>query len=272
MEEPKQVKHLRSGEDRLLTSSPANDLLANAAAIPLGSVVTGTTIGASVESGEPLAGYGATASIWYTWVSGSPATVTVSTAGSNFDTLLAVYTDSSSTLSGLTRVISNDDCARTAGVLTSCVTFVPTAGTRYAVQIAGYAGGKGNVTVLVSRQQPSNDNLESRSVISSTLPASAYGTTVGATLQAGETPAGYGAAGSVWYSWRSLVSQTVSINTFNSSFDTLLAVYTSNDIVGAFASHVRVAFNDDCRGRQRAHVHTNTQTVITHEHAHAHSQ
>ncbi|MGH9968579.1 MAG: peptidoglycan DD-metalloendopeptidase family protein, partial [Pyrinomonadaceae bacterium] len=84
------------------TPPPSNDNFANAQAISgtLGTV-TGTNVGATKESGEPNhAGNTGGASVWYRWQPSSSGSATFATNGSNFDTLLAVYTGSS--VSGLT--------------------------------------------------------------------------------------------------------------------------------------------------------------------------
>jgi len=64
------------------------------------------------------------------------------TYGSDFDTLLAVYTGTS--VDTLTEVASNDD---SGGTLQSRVEFTTTAGTVYHIAVDGYGGAQGNVTV-----------------------------------------------------------------------------------------------------------------------------
>ena len=58
-------------------------------------MATGTNLGASVEAGEPEHGGSPGGhSVWWTWTAPSTGNVTIDTLGSNFDTLLAVYTGS----------------------------------------------------------------------------------------------------------------------------------------------------------------------------------
>ena len=67
-----------------------------------------SNVNASKESGEPKhANDDGGASVWWTWTAPATGPVTFDTSGSDFDTLLAVYTGSS--VSGLTEVASNDD-------------------------------------------------------------------------------------------------------------------------------------------------------------------
>ena len=86
-----------------------------------------------------------------------------------------------------------------------------------------------------------NDNFAQRTVVSGKS-GTIRGTNVGATKQAGE-PAHAGDAGgaSIWYSWTAPSSGRVTIDTFDSDFDTLLGVYTGTAVNGL----TPVANNDD---------------------------
>src|SRR6266851_1725342 len=90
-------------------AQPANDAFASAQSISGSSgTVTGTSSGATKESGEPNhAGNAGGHSVWYRWVAPASTSVAIDTVGSSFDTLLAVYTGTS--VSALTAVASNDD-------------------------------------------------------------------------------------------------------------------------------------------------------------------
>ncbi|MCY2924072.1 MAG: hypothetical protein NT031_01295, partial [Planctomycetota bacterium] len=157
-----------------LVSSPASTSLAVTAAAPLNdnfaaaTVLTGTaasatesTTGATRESGEPYpAGNVGGKSVWYSWTAPASGTVTVNTSGSNYDTLLAVYTGSS--VSGLTAVASNDD-AVPGYVLTSSVTFAAVKGTVYHIAVDGYNGASGlaalNLSEALPAVAPANDSF-----------------------------------------------------------------------------------------------------------------
>ena len=99
----------------------------------------GSSVGASIESGEPNhAGNSGGASVWWTWTAPATGEVTFDTHGSNFDTLLAVYTGAS--LNRLTEVASNDD---TDGSLQSEVSFAVERGQAYHIAVDGYGGATG---------------------------------------------------------------------------------------------------------------------------------
>jgi hypothetical protein len=130
---------------------PANDDFASAAALTVNGTsgqVIGATIGGTVQVGEPNHDTETPShSIWWRWTASSNATATITTFGSNFDSVMGVYTGSA--ISGLTKVASNDDEER--GVIrTSKLSFTPTAGTTYAIAIDGWDGSFGQVTLTLT--------------------------------------------------------------------------------------------------------------------------
>ena len=74
-----------------------NDNFANRTVISgTSATLSGSNSGATKEAGEPNhAGNAGGKSVWWTWTAPSDGTVTIDTAGSSFDTLLAVYTGTS---------------------------------------------------------------------------------------------------------------------------------------------------------------------------------
>jgi hypothetical protein len=135
------------GYDLVAGVAPANDNFANAQVITGNtSSTTGSNVRATKESGEPNhAGDSGGASIWYQWQAPASGSVTIDTAGSNFDTLLGVYTGSS--VSALTTIASNDDENNAGGILTSKVVFNAVSGTLYRIAVDGFSGATGNVTL-----------------------------------------------------------------------------------------------------------------------------
>ena len=104
--------------------------------------VLGSNIGATKEAGEPNHhGNTGGASVWYTWQAPTSGAVAITTSGSSFDTILAVYTGSS--VSGLSFIASNDD---QPGVLTSRVDFNAVGGQVYRIAVDGYDNGSGAET------------------------------------------------------------------------------------------------------------------------------
>jgi hypothetical protein len=123
---------------------PANDNFSVAITVSgCAGTTTGTNAGATHESGEPIHfqsanGSSGTRSIWYSWQAPSTGSATISTTGSNFDTVLAVYTGNA--VNSLTLIGNNDDID--PGVnLSSSVTFTATAGTTYRIAVDGFNNG-----------------------------------------------------------------------------------------------------------------------------------
>ena len=75
-------------------AQPANNNFVDAWLIDGAAGTTnGSNVGATSESGEPnIFGVGAGESVWYTWTAPADGSYTFSTAGSDFDSLVGIYT------------------------------------------------------------------------------------------------------------------------------------------------------------------------------------
>jgi len=131
--------------------APPNDNFANRVAIS-GSTgsTTGTNVDATSEAGEPwheeptaLVNPG-TASVWWTWTAPGTGPVSFSTYGSDFDTILAVYTGPA--VDDLTLVASADDQTRAAKSDPgwSLLRFQAVKNTVYQVAVDGFYGNTGS--------------------------------------------------------------------------------------------------------------------------------
>jgi hypothetical protein len=128
---------------------PPNDDFANRIQLR-GPVVntTGASFLASKEPGEPdhadeLGGK----SVWWSWTAPASGNVSMSTDGSDFDTLLAVYTGSA--LLSLVPIASNDDVI-TNVIPTSLVQFPAISNTVYQIAVDGYDGEPGDIQLHIS--------------------------------------------------------------------------------------------------------------------------
>ena len=223
---------------------PANDNFANRINIPSPATVTGTNVGATEETGEPVHAQRPTArnSIWWRYTPSQSGQIRINTFGSEASTVLAVYTGSS--VANLTEVASNNNFPGSR----SMVTFSGTAGTAYAIAVAGPNMAEGAVTLTVQETipHPVNDDFADR--INIPAFATVTGTNVGAMAETGE-PIHAGrsdARNSVWWRFTPSAAGQITINTFGSNFDTVLAVYTGSTV----ANLTHVASNDDTNGRQ----------------------
>lgn len=90
-------------------------------------------------------------SVWYSWVAPANGIAVFHTQGSSFDTLLAVYTNTS--VAGTNLVVADDD---QGGFLTSRVSFNATAGREYQIAVDGCAGAIGRL-MLSWALEPTTD-------------------------------------------------------------------------------------------------------------------
>jgi len=123
-------------------AAPLNDLFARRA--PLSGAtnyISASNADASAEPNEPvIEGIPASTSVWWTWTAPNSGTWTISTEGSDFDTLLGVYTGSA--LTNLSFVASDDDSGTYS---TSVVIFRAIAGETYQIVVEGFAGDSGQI-------------------------------------------------------------------------------------------------------------------------------
>lgn len=102
------------------------------------------TVGATKETGEPShANNIGGASVWWRYVPTQSGQVAMNTNGSNFDTLLGIYTGA--VVGGLLTIASNDNSA--AGRTDSAVTFNVVAGQEYWIAVDGYNGATGTAVL-----------------------------------------------------------------------------------------------------------------------------
>ncbi|HWD18888.1 MAG TPA: immunoglobulin domain-containing protein [Verrucomicrobiae bacterium] len=125
-------------------NSPSADSFADRVSIdPLVGPVFGNNAGATSEPGEPKHdGKAGGASIWYTWHATFTGVISLTTRGSSFDTLLAVYTGAD--VAHLTLVASDDD---SGGFFSSLVTFNVTQGVDYQIAVDGFQKATGDVVL-----------------------------------------------------------------------------------------------------------------------------
>jgi hypothetical protein len=243
-----------------LSRTAPNDFIAAAVRIIGTTTQSSTNIGATKEPGEPMhAGNPGGASMWWRYEGFDTVPIQITTAGSTFDTTLAVYTNSTPiirennitpAMETLRLVTANDDAGNSTN-RTSLVDFVPRPGTTYWIAVDGYNGAEGNIRLAITRQsqvtRPSNDFFSAAAVLRGSS-ALTNANTFLASSEFGEPAQIAPKTGgkSVWYRWIAPATGPVFLSTKWSDFDTILGVYVGTNITGLFY----IASNDDDGGLQ----------------------
>jgi hypothetical protein len=213
---------------------------------------SGTNVEATKEAGEPAHGNDAGgASVWFVWTSTVDGPVRIETCGSDFDTLLGVYTGGS--VAALTEIVGDDQGCGDQ----SRVDFTADLGTDYRIAVDGWsdegaqAPAMGSISLTISAGPPANDDFASPTDLGSEPANVVAGDNVLATKQTGEPDhAGDPGGSSVWFTWTAPFTGGARVSTCGSDFDTTLGVYTG----AAVGALTEVASNDDfsCDGASSA--------------------
>ena len=183
-------------------AAPANDNFADAivlsnASLPVSD--SASNVEATRETGEPEhANMNGGGSLWWRWTAPKTGTITIDTCGSDFDTLLGIYTGTS--VDALTEVASSDDAPAQRCGQASGTAFRAHAGTTYSIAVDGFEGETGNVQ-LELHPPPANDDFANAATLPGDQPY-----VIATNLFAGSEPgeplhAGFPAVHSVWWRW-----------------------------------------------------------------------
>jgi hypothetical protein len=220
--------------------APANNNCGGAAAIGLGTT-TGVTLGATNDGSSTCPG-NAAPDVWFNFTAGCTATLALNLCGSDYDTVVAIYTG---TCSALTLVGCNDD-----GAATHCTEYLPsylevpvTAGTTYKIRVGGFGANAGHYSLDLSYLPPANDTCATAAVaVAGPNPFS----TCNATFNG---PAGScrptATAPDVWFRFTPTRSGTWNANTCDpaTNYDTVLSAYS-----GTCGALTELVCNDDSCG------------------------
>ncbi len=227
-------------------ASPSADNLEDAFFIS-GSVgqVSGSNAEATKEEADEPDHAGETGgkSVWWRWIAPQTGNFFFDTHGSSFNTLLAVYTipdpyGGRLDVDDLAEQAANDNDG-TPGNTSSLILQVQ-AGEHYFIAVDGYNGDSGDI-LLKWKMRPPNDDLSNASELTG---ASGHITasSLNATKEAGEPDhAGDTGGCSLWWTWVAPENDIYTFDTHDTSYDTLLAVYTGSTLEGLS----EVESNDD---------------------------
>ena len=211
-----------------------NDLCAGATPLVTGTAYSmSTTNTTSTGDPSPSCQTNVGKGVWFTYTPPASGTATISTCGSDYDTVLAVYTG---TCGALTQVACDDDNGSACSGTRASVSFAGTGGTLYYILAAGFAGASGTLQILAALP---NDSCTGAIALAPDVPVTLDTTTATSTNEA-PIACRPNSGASVWFSFTPAVNEPVLISTCGSSLDTVLAVYT-----GTCGSLTQVACDDD---------------------------
>jgi hypothetical protein len=218
------------GGTALAANPPPNDDFDQArtvSALPFSDTVDTTDAIAAADDPTNCANNG---SVWYKFSPSSDVLVQADTSGSDYFTLLSVYTGSRAALS----LLPNGCNDGFPFGQQSRLVFQATGGTTYYLLIAsccgtgGTGGGDLHLNLRTLARLP-NDNFANATVIG-TLPFNDSVDIGRATVEAGEpAPPCGNRSPSVWYAFTPATSASISAN-LSSPFSSLLAVYTGTSL------------------------------------------
>ncbi len=190
--------------------------------------------------------------IWYRYTATCTGNVTVSLAGSSYDTMLAVYQGTQCYPNASRLIQCNDDAGSS---YQSAVTFAATSGAQYLIEIGGYgsATGQGKLTINCQGQTPppppptNKDNCSGAQAIGNVTDL-AFDTTT-ATF---DGPGHCMNSPNIWYLYTATCTGDVTVSLLGSSYDTKLAVYKGASCYPAASALIEC--NDDYASSYQSQV------------------
>ncbi len=213
--------------------APPNDNVAAASNVYVDAntpqqTYTQDTTGATLEAGEQRPCGNIEATVWYYIVSNEGGTLTIDTAGSSFDTALAIWELGPNVVSsppGGGALIGCDDNSLGAQ---SKLTFQSAPGHLYWIQAGGAAGQTGalRLNLACTPECPAPNDSFGNFFGGGPLPIDQAASTAGATTEADEPQPCGGIGKTLWYAVFVPGNADIVVDTAGSDFPTAVAVYT----------------------------------------------
>ena len=226
------------------TTNAASDIVVQAATYPVNDLCTDATEISDVTNlpfnttGARFGGRGlcmVSPNIWYCYTAPCTGDITVSLAGSSYDTMLAVYKGCECFPTQADFIACNDDFD---GTYQSQVTFAVIAGEQYLVEVGGYGAetGRGLITIKCEGDvgpPVSKDNCANARPVGDVTDMPFE--TTNATF---DGPGLCMTSPNIWICYTAACTGDVTVSLMGSSYDTMLAVYdgcecypTVNDLI-----------------------------------------
>jgi hypothetical protein len=203
-----------------------NDLCSGAIPLAFGRPYSESTAKAT-SSGDPIVFSGSlTKGVWFTLTPEVSDKVTISTCGSDFDTILEVYSGNCDGLVPVTTGFGHYDQPPCDQGRATAI-FAASSNTTYYVLVGGFNGITGNLSISASLPPPTN------SLFSGAIPllpnrAAVVNTTSGISTNQLRPDCGTNVTKGVWFTFVAPTDTEVTLDTCGSDFSTVLEVYTGN--------------------------------------------
>jgi hypothetical protein len=210
-----------AGTSAAMAAAPPNDNFVSAISVTsLPFSDQQSTVDATTEPDDPDC-YGQGHTVWYTFTPATDMRITANTFGSDYDTILGLYTGEPGSF---TEVACNDDFQFG---LQSQVRFDASAGETYFFMVGACCGASGGNLVLSIQEAlpPANDDFGA-AIVADSLPFSDTLVTQEAT-RAGDDPTDcFDWQPTVWYAFTPAEDMQIWAYTAASDHDTMIGVYT----------------------------------------------
>jgi hypothetical protein len=228
---------------RYAPTPPSNDSCATQQRHNLGFRNDGSTIAANVSASSSCDGAFVGGDVFFFFISDCERPVTLTTEGSDFDTVLSVSRDCNA---GGVEIACNDDAQPNQRY--SQLTFTALGGTAYTVRISGYNGAVGRYTLSSSVPSgvPNDRCQDAIEIAEGTLAFSNCSAFTNGSFE--ESCFGFGEPQvfrDLYYSWTAPCYGTLEVDTVGSIFDTRLALYRSTGSPCNPGPNRAIACNDD---------------------------
>jgi len=164
-------------------------------------------------------------SIWFSYTPSQDQTLILDTFGSDFDTVLTIFT-------GSDHPLAQDSCNNNyKGQLQSQIIRELFQDITYYIGVYGYNQASGDLVFNAQLRNPlANDSL-SDAITVTTIPYLHAQTTEGATTQSGESSGScVPSSGSVWFQYTPTTDQSVVFSTVGSDYEALMTVWTGSGL------------------------------------------
>ena len=214
---------------------------------------TGDTTLATVEVGEPGSDDGAYATVWFKWVATTTGSLVVDSCDTQFNSYLMARSISNiqDPWSGDVLIEEDGNSAECDAINSAQITVSVSAGSTYYIQLGGDSDGSSGPAQLnwqfSASGEPTNDDVVDAFELTGS--GSWTGNTSGVTMEINEPyfdddidsdSGNY----SVWFKWVATTNGSLGVDSCDTSFDSVLRVYSISNILDPWNNDVFIAEDD----------------------------